>query len=478
MSSTLLALSPLLVSVVAIALIRQSALRAGVLGTLCTIAIILTVPAFHIDLATALQSVSTGIYNTLNIALVLLGGVALYRVLEVSGALKQISDMIIATVAEPVHRLLALVFGASVFFESATGFGVGIVVVAPLYMALGFAPVQSAVLALLGQCAVPWGALAIGTVLGAEISGVSEVRLGALSAVFGLPVIALFGFAALKVAGMLSKRSVVLLILYALLLSVLLWVSTVFVGAELAGCLAGVCVIGVALTVTSTTDNKLELPWKPLIPFAILMLLLIVTRLSVTAGNAAKHWTVPLFGGYEFAPLYHAGVILLIAAMVGIALFPVSRNNLPALAAVVIKQWTLASVAVGSFILFGQLMLDADMTGQIARAASSFSPQQYLFLVPVIGALGGFLTASNAASNAIFMALQTTAAAELNLPVDVVAASQNASGSNVTLASPGRLIFAATVTGEAGAEATLLRKIAPVTLCGVLSAVVLTYLIG
>ena len=482
MTNTLIALTPLLLSVVAIALWRQSALRAGLLGIGCTVAIILTSASYQLSLPLAIQSLSLGAFNTLNISLVLLGGVSLYRVLEKSGALQEIANSIIASISEPVHRLLALVLGASVFFESATGFGVGIVVVAPLYIALGYAPLQAAVLALLGQCAVPWGALAVGTVLGAEISGIPEARLGVLTAVYSFPVTALFGFAALRVAGLLSLRAIRFLTLYAFMLSILLWLCTLLVGVELAGCLAGLFVVVFAVVATrkKTSESKAvqKLPLLAFVPFAILMLMLFVTRLVPGVSSMLKGITVPVTATHSIAFFYHAGFLLLLSAIAGLLMFPAARSGFSALLFTVTRQWMLATLAVASFIIFGQLMVDADMTAQIARSIAGVSPAQYLFLVPVIGALGGFLTASNAASNALFMALQTTAAAELGLPTDVVAASQNASGSNVTLASPGRLIFAASVIGESGAEATLLRRVAPVTIVGVASASVITYLLG
>ena len=208
------------------------------------------------------------------------------------------------------------------------------------------------------------------------------------------------------------------------------------------------------------------------------MLMLFVTRLVPGVSSMLKGITVPVTATHSIAFFYHAGFLLLLSAIAGLLMFPAARSGFSALLFTVTRQWMLATLAVASFIIFGQLMVDADMTAQIARSIAGVSPAQYLFLVPVIGALGGFLTASNAASNALFMALQTTAAAELGLPTDVVAARQNASGSNVTLASPGRLIFAASVIGESGAEATLLRRVAPVTIVGVASASVITYLLG
>ncbi len=81
----------------------------------------------------------------------------------------------------------------------------------------------------------------------------------------------------------------------------------------------------------------------------------------------------------------------------------------------------------------------------------------YVLLLPLVGGLGGFLTASNAGSNAMFALFQSAVGERLELPADVVAAAQNAAGANTSLASPGRVVLAATVTGLAGREAEIMR---------------------
>ncbi len=471
------ALTPLLLSVLAIALLQQSALRAGLVGIVSTIAIILTWPTFSMGLDSFGQSVLLGLYNTLNISLILLGGVFLYRVLDKGGALAIIADCVVDLIDEPVHRLFALVFGASVFFESATGFGVGIVVVAPLYLALGYAPLQAAVLALLGQCAVPWGALAVGTVVGADISGVSEIRLGALSAVFTLPVVLLFGMLVLRITGLVSIRAVRILCVYAVSLSVLLCVCSLMVGVELAGCLAGLLILVGAFMSTSSrktggtdSDARYSFSFSAFIPFAILMVALCITRLVPPVRQGLQSIELRFTSDLAIAPFYHAGAYLLLSAGVGWLLFPKARAGFFEIARIGVRQWWLATVAVGGFVVFGQLMMDSGMTQHIALSIARSTSSYYPLAAPWIGALGGFLTASNAASNALFMALQTSVATELSLPVDVISAGQNAAGSNVTLASPGRLIFAASIVGETGAESVLLKRVAGVTLAGVVSA--------
>ena len=59
----ILAFLPLLASVVAIALFRQSALRAGVIGLVLTIAIILAWSDFQLDLDASVLSVSLSLIH-------------------------------------------------------------------------------------------------------------------------------------------------------------------------------------------------------------------------------------------------------------------------------------------------------------------------------------------------------------------------------------------------------------------------------
>ena len=93
-------------------------------------------------------------------------------------------------------------------------------------------------------------------------------------------------------------------------------------------------------------------------------------------------------------------------------------------------------------------------------------------VAPVLGALGGWLTGSNAASNALFMPLQIEAARDLGVSEPLTAAAQNVSGSHASLLAPQRLVLAATATGLLGREGDILRtSMAPVAVSiGLLAA--------
>ena len=81
----------------------------------------------------------------------------------------------------------------------------------------------------------------------------------------------------------------------------------------------------------------------------------------------------------------------------------------------------------------------------------------YPAVASVLGALGGALTGSNAASNALFMPLQVEAAQSVGAPEALVAAIQNVAGSHASLLAPQRVILAATAVGLLGREGEVAR---------------------
>ncbi len=120
-------------------------------------------------------------------------------------------------------------------------------------------------------------------------------------------------------------------------------------------------------------------------------------------------------------------------------------------------------------------MYAAGMTGALAGALAAAVGAFYTPVIPLIGGLGGFLTASNAGSNAMFTRFQASIAEQLALPGDVVAAAQNAAGANATLASPGRVVLAAAVTGLAGSEGALMRPALAAAAAGLAAMAVLLW---
>lgn len=132
---------------------------------------------------------------------VLFGGLLLYNVLSAGGAIEGVSRFLGRLEPEKEALAVGVVIGVAPFFESVTGFGVAVVISAPILLAAGFSPLRAAVLASWGQCAVPWGALGVGTVIGADLSGMSFAALSDWSALLSLPLFPVYAVAAAALAG-------------------------------------------------------------------------------------------------------------------------------------------------------------------------------------------------------------------------------------------------------------------------------------
>src|SRR5918998_1630137 len=142
-----------------------------------------------------------GLGTSAQVLYVLFGGLLLYNLLSAGGAVEAVSRFLGRLEPDRVALAAGVVVGVAPFFESVTGFGVAVVISATILLADGFSPLRAAVLSSWGQCAVPWGALGVGTVIGADLAGMSFAGLSDLSALLSLPLFPVYAVAAVALAG-------------------------------------------------------------------------------------------------------------------------------------------------------------------------------------------------------------------------------------------------------------------------------------
>lgn len=483
----LLAAAPIILAALTILWARRSAASAGVIGLLAAIALAATVfdPNFGFEAGARAGFRATLI--AIPILYVLLGGVLLYRVLQAGGALETLATLVARVTPDPGLRVLLLVFGLGVFFESATGFGVGTIVIAPLFLALGYPPVTAAFLALLGQAAVPWGALAIGTELGARLSGVPIAELSLSAAWLTAPFVVLCGWAGLRAAGVaptMGRAPFHLAATSGAMVTAI--IATTLAGApQLAGSAAGLAVVLVCTAIGRGTGAARDTlinrrhAWSAVLPLAVLILTLTVSRVIPEAREALESaWalTVPA-ENFTLAPLHHSGFWLLVAALVAIPTLSLSSRQAGGALIAGLRQWVFAASAILGFIAMGQVMAASGMTDALAAPVAEAPAWLATALAPMVGAVGGYLTASNAGSNAIFMPFQLTVAELGGISTALVVGAQNAGASIACLASPGRAALACLVTGQQGGEHALMKRALPIVGLGLIAMAVLLVVI-
>ena len=380
---------------------------------------------------------------------VLFGGLLLYNFLLVGGAVGRVSEFLGRLEPEREALALVVVVGVAPFFESVTGFGVAVVISAPILLAAGFSPIKAAVLASWGQCAVPWGALGIGTVVGADLSGTTFEELSDASALLSLPLFPVYAVAAVALASGwpgIKRRGAEALFL-GLVAGVGTLLTSLLLVPELSGALGGLAATGIFLAVRRHRLRELGVPVTSFLPYALLLALLA----TANGPGPVEGWLSslgPAFTGPGLALFLSAAFAALLLGLGDKMAFSAIRQTF--------WQWLPTAGAVVTFVLAGQVLAASGAAATLALGAVAFG-SLYPTVAPVIGALGGALTGSNAASNALFMPLQVEAAQSLGNPEVLVAAIQNVTGSHASMIAPQRLVLAATAVGMLGREGDVAR---------------------
>lgn len=188
----LIALSPIIVVLVGILAFHQSAKKVAPIALIWTL--ILAFTYFNVTGATFAENVKTydallwkGIKEGLKIVLMVFGAFVILNILRETGAIEEVKNTI-ARISDD-RRVQVVIIGMMlpIFLEGAAGAGAPAAIAAPFLVALGFDPVTSIALALLGD-ATPcsWGGAGLTTINGGAAlvdAGISTVALN--SAIVG-----------------------------------------------------------------------------------------------------------------------------------------------------------------------------------------------------------------------------------------------------------------------------------------------------
>jgi lactate permease len=308
---------------------------------------------------------------------------------------------------------------------------------------------------------VPWGALAIGTTLGAQIVGMPPTLLGAHCALLQMPMHAgylLLFWHFLRTAGMAPTLAQRLDDIAWTGLAVLaVWLAHRGIDVEI----AGAAPLGVLVALRWLRDERpdgdaLRVALRASLPYAALTLVLVLTRTVPWLQDGLKALAAwqPFADQPPFAPFYTPGFWLL---AVGTGMLLASR----AASGRVIREtaasaWRPSAVTT-LFVVMAAFYVAAGMAAAIANALHDAVGAVAVLGSPLFAAVGGFLTGSGAASNAMLMPMQAALARETGIDVSWAAAAQNAVTANLTMLSPIRVSMGAAILALAGGDGAVYR---------------------
>lgn len=461
--------------------LKQTTLRAGILSYLLTIIITWLCPSFYVSTEQLILSTFKGFLIAFIAAYVLFFGIFLFHLMNSIDGIKSIAFSISQATNDRILQVLTLAVGLSPLLESTSGFGIAFMIVTPIFMALGFAPAKAVLLGLVSLLAVPWGALATGTVIGAELTNVPLQKLGTGTAIISIPVFVYFIVIAVLIAGGVKalKLKWKEIILFSATFSISIFLFNTFVSVELAGVLSSLVTTGMGFVLMKSQkmqaidaiekEPAMRL-WKAISPYLILTILIFFTRLWPPFREfLMTHAVVSLPSlSFSLALLYSPGFWLLITCMFVILFFKISIGFIKHSLKKTIAQWIPFMISTSSFIGISEIMAEAGMTTTVANVSALLFGTCFFLISPFIGAVGGFLTGSNTGSNAMFIKLQTQTAVQVGLSDEIIAFVQNASSSHSTMASPARVTLGTTLCGIESEENRLLKRISLIVLGAIL----------
>jgi lactate permease len=463
---------PVIVVLALIASRRVSVLVAGFVGWfLAAIEALSELFPLRLDLsAVAIESLR-GSWIAWQSATVVTGGLFFYLAVRRR-------ESLLASTAPPrafSHRQLwSICFLLGPVVESATGFGVGAVIAFPAILQMGVSGTPAITLALYSQMLVPWGALAVGTIIGSALANIAPTVLAFAIAILTAPLLAgylvLYWHFAGSAGHRVPLRQKIDDVAWTLLLMLSIVVATGFVAVELGAIVSG----GTLLVFRWWRDERPSLRRAAetaiyITPYATLIVALILTRSLPPAWDVLQNTL--MFAPFPDLPnypvLYNPSFWLVAVAISVFFALRLTKEIPSAIAETARRAWRPIALTV-VFLAMAQVLSSAGAAVAIGAALKATLGNAAQIVAPLVGGLGGFLIGSNSASTGMMMPIQTA------LGIDNAlwpAALQTTSASNFTLLSPPRVGMTVALARFSGGEAAVYRQAWPI---GAMLVVLLT----
>lgn len=478
MISIIFALLPLLSILFLLFILKKSSIFTGITTLVLTLLLAVS-PLFHTSIQVLHEPIIKSLLTTSIIVYILFFGILLYQLMEQSQAISKFAQAITASTDDQVYQILLLALGLSPLIEAVSGFGLAVIVIAPLLIALGFSPMKSALIALASLTIIPWGTLALGTIIGATLSNLPIKDLGIGSSLLTLPLYLYFTMIVIFIG--VGKKQLVKRLPFIVTVGIVfggaVWLSNRFFSVELAGIFAPLLLM-ILLFIRMRLQNPFAI-LRHLLPYFLLMCLLFISRILPTFSDFLRHNVVINVKKYDFqlAVLYSPGFFLIVVGIFTIIFYRLNIQQVKkSLLVTFQKSWPVILTTL-LFISISEIMTTANMINLLAQTAASFFGSFYLFIAPLIGASGGFLTGSNTASNSMFIRLQTETASQVGLSPVLVASAQNVSSSFFTMVNPSRVTLSTTISAIPQHENTIQKQIAFIAI-GTLTIILLELIIA
>jgi len=496
--SALVAVLPLATVLVLLGAVRMRAHHAALIGLL--VALVVGIAAYGMPVVQAVSGALQGAaFGLWPIMWIVVNALWIYRLTVRTGHFDVLRRSFGRISDDPRIQALIIAFCFGALMEALAGFGAPVAISAVMLVAVGFHPVKAAVVALVANTApVAFGAMGTPVVTLAQVTG---LPLQEVSSIVGrqtpllalvvplLLVIIVDGKRGLKDTWLPALVCGVAFGLVQFLASNYVSPQLADIGAALAGAAALVALpqtrrpvpesvrIGTGGTATAEAppeDSRADVV-KAYLPYLLIIVIFSIAVLPPVKRLLDKatwkfHWPglnvagpngKPVSGNTFSLPFLNTGgTLVLLAGVITAGLLAVKASGAAGEWLATVKELRFAILTVTGVLALAYVM---NLSGQtttigtfIAAAGAGLA-----FLSPVLGWFGVAVSGSDTSANALFGALQVTAAHQTGLPADLLAAANSSGGVLGKMVSPQNLTIACVAANLPGEEGKLLRKVLP-----------------
>lgn len=402
--ATLLHLSPVLLVISMLMLLRRPPLQAALAGA-ALVALLWLSKAWTVAGAAPASAALAAAQDTavlfLSTGFVIVPGLGFVILIERMGVNQALSQWVRTLGLKPADQVVFIVLGLAPLLEAMTGFGVSLIATVPLLLSL-FERRAALRMALAGMAIMPWGTLGLATVIGASLAHVDAADLARVSSLTSAPVFLVLGALSLHLAGERGARAWLLLGSFGLLFVAVLHGISRALGPEVAGVGAGFSVVlGMLLRALLIRGSARAAPGWPRLgwPYLALAAAIVLLKLLALATQWDQHWIVQ---GAQVAwkPLASPGLALML--VLGLLLTRGAGNGI-ALAGTLTARAKRPLLTIFFFLAMSQMMAKAGFLDGLIPLLAAMAPSALAPIMAALGALAGYMTGSNVGGNALFM---------------------------------------------------------------------------
>lgn len=479
----LLGLTPLLVMIILILKIKMPIHYAVIITLILTL--VLTKFFWHTPTQNLGYAVGYGVIKGIwPIVIVILAAIYSYNLMQATKSMDILRNVLANISDDKRIQALLIAWSFGGFLEAAAGYGTAVAIPVGILIALGFNPLKAAIASLVAN-SVPtaFGAVGIPVSIMAEQTGLPVSTLSSTIimqlAIFNI----MLPFAIVViVGGSLKAIKGVWFITLMCGISTLVpqYLVATHLGAELPAFAGSLVSLVVLMLLAKWRHKKTEAEYliennssgavnkytgaQLLRACAIYILIFTFILLCSPLFPAIRNVVSQAASSFAF-PMINAnplkvkiewiatpGILIIIATILGGLIQKASLSCLLTVFLSTVKQLRNSIIAIAAIVAMATVMDVSGLINTLAQSLVALTGGAYLFISPLIGALGTFVTGSDTNSNILFGKLQTTAAANLHVDPNWLAAANTTGATGGKMISPQSIAIAVSAARMDGQE--------------------------